>query len=184
MATDRKLIDYLPHFMQRYRELASIMETEQVEIDRLWAEVENALADQFILDATENGVKRWESMLAISPKDTDTIDVRKFKILTKLNQELPYTLRKLEQALTNLCGVGNYHIEVASAEYRIEVKLALANENNYQEVVDILKKMVPANMTQFVQIMYNSHNTLSRFTHAEMTAYRHEQLRSEVFTDG
>ena len=183
MAIDRKLINYLPHFMQVYREMATIMETEQVEIDRLWLEAENALADQFILEATENGVKRWESMLSVSPKDTDTLDERKFRILTKLNQELPYTLRKLEQALTNLCGNNMFSIEVIAAEYHVEIKLGVANKNNYQEVVDVLKKMIPANMTQWVQIMYNNHNVLAKLTHTEMTAYSHEQLRNEVFTD-
>ena len=181
MATERKLINYLPLFMQGYFEMQKIMETEQVEIDRLWLEAENALADQFILEATENGVKRWESMLEISPKDTDTLDERKFRILTKLNQELPYTLRKLEQALTNLCGVDGYSVEVNAAEYHILVKLALSNEKNYSEVVSILKKMIPANMTQLVQIKYNSHNVLTQFTHAQMTAYTHEELRKEVF---
>ena len=184
MVTNRKLIDYLPHFMQVYEEIAVIMGTEQTEIDRLWIEAENALADQFILEATENGVKRWESMLGVSPKDTDTLDERKFRILTKLNQELPYTLRKLEQVLTNLCGADGFSVDVKAAEYHIEVKLALTNKNNYQEVVNVLKKMVPANMTQWVQIMYNSHNVLKMFTHAELTAYKHEQLRNEVFQNG
>lgn len=183
MASDRKLINYLPHFMQVYGELKSIMDTEQVEIDRLWVETENALADQFILGATENGVKRWESMLGISPKDTDSLDERKFRLLTKMNQELPYTLRKLEQALTNLCGNNMFSVEVNAAEYHVEIRLGLVNQNNYQEIVDVLKKMIPANMTQWVQIMYNNHNVLSRFTHAEMIAYTHERLRSEVFAD-
>ena len=183
MATDRKLINYLPHFMQGSEELKTIMETEQVEVDRLWLDAENALADQFILEATENGVKRWESMLGISPKDTDSLDERKFRILTKLNQELPYTLRKLEQVMTNLCGNNMFSINVSAAEYHVEIKLGLANKNNYQEVVNVLQKMIPANMTQWVQIMYNGNNVLTRFTHAEMTAYTHEQLRNEVFAD-
>lgn len=181
MATDRKLINYLPPFMQVYEELKTIMETEQVEVDRLWLEAENSLADQFILEATEYGVRRWESMLGISPKDTDTLDERKFRILTKLNQELPYTLRKLEQALTNLCGNNMFSIEVSAAEHHVEIKLGLVNKNNYQEVVNVLKKMIPANMTQWVQIMYNSHHVLAGLTHVEMTAYTHEQLRNEVF---
>jgi endonuclease III len=184
MATDRKLIDYLPHFTQVYREMATIMEAEQTEIDRLWMEAENALADQFILEATENGVKRWESMLGISSKDTDSLDARKFRILTKLNQELPYTLRKLEQALTNLCGVGNYSVKVTAAEYHIEVKLALTNEDNYQEVEKLLRKMVPANMTQYIQIMYNRHNIWMTYTHSQLAAYTHERLKREVVTDG
>lgn len=183
MVTDRKLVDYLPHFMQVYKEMKSIMDAEQVEIDRLWLEAENSLSDQFILEATENGVKRWEVMIGISPKDTDTLDERKFRILTKLNQELPYTLRKLEQVLTNLCGNNMFSIKVNAEEFHIEIKLGVANKNNYQEVSDVLKKMIPANMTQTVKIMYNSQTVLTKFTHAQLAAYTHEQLRSEVFTD-
>ena len=181
MATDRKLINYLPQFMQEYLEMQKIMETEQVEIDLLWTAAENALADQFILDATERGVMRWESMLGVSPKDTDTLDERKFRILTLLNQELPYTLRKLEQALTNLCGADGYSVEVQAAEYHVVVKLALTNVNNYSEVEKVLNKMIPANMTQFIQIMYNKHSVLAQFTYAQLSAYTHEQLKSEVF---
>ena len=121
-------------------------------------------------------------MLKISPKDTDTLDERKFRILAKLNQELPYTLRKLEQALANLCGNDMFSVEVTAAEYHVEIKLGLTNKNNYQEVVDVLKKMIPANMTQWVQIMYNSGEVLSQFTHAQLAAYTHEQLRNEVLT--
>jgi hypothetical protein len=181
MAIDRKLINYLPPFMQEYREIAVIMETEQVEIDKLWTESDNALMDQFILDATENGVKRWESMLGISPKGTDTLDERKFRILTKLNQELPYTIRKLEQALSNLCGEDGYSIELKAAEYHIQVKLAVGNHKNYSEVENILKKMIPANLTQYIELMYNTNSMLTQFTHAQLSAYTHEQLRNEVF---
>jgi hypothetical protein len=183
MATDRKLTNYLPMVMQQYKELATIMETEQVEITQLWSETDNVLSDQFILEATEIGVKQWENMLGISPKDTDNLDERKFRILTKINQELPFTMRKLEQVLLNLCGNNMFSINVNAAEYYIEVKLGLDNKNNYQEIADVLKKMIPANMTQVVQIMYNSHDLLVQFTHAEMTKYTHEQLRNEVFTN-
>lgn len=180
MATDRKLIDYLPPFMQEYREMAVLMDTQQFEIDRLWTETDNGLSDQFILELTKNGAKRWESMLEISPKDTDTLEERRFRILTKLNQELPYTLRKLEQALTNLCGKDGFSIEIQAAEYHIEVKLAVGNHNNYSEVENILKKMIPANLTQHIELMYNPHRVLSRFTHGQLSAYTHDQLRNEV----
>lgn len=155
MATDRKLIHYLPSFMQEYKEIKEIMKAEQSEIDLLWIAAEGVFADQFIEDATENGVKRWESMLGISPKGTDTLDERKFRILSKLNQELPYTLRKLEQVLTTLCGPDGYSIELNAAKYNIEVKLGIANHNNYGEVERILKAMIPANLTQVVTLLFN-----------------------------
>lgn len=181
METNRKLINYLPQFMQEYLELRKIVDVEQPEIDLLWNSVEGVFADQFISEATENGVARWESMLGISPKATDTLQERRFRILAQLNQELPYTLRKLEQTLTNLCGANGYFIELNAAEYHVEVRLALVNENNYGEVKKILNEMIPANLTQVVKIMYNSHTVLKNLTYAQLSAYTHNQLKREVF---
>lgn len=156
MATDRKLIHYLPPFMQEYTEMQKVMESEQPEIDLLWIATEGVFADQFIQDATENGVSRWESMLGVSPKGTDTLDERKFRILSKLNQELPYTMRKLEQVLTTLCGSDGYSIKLNAAEYEIEIELGLANHNNYDEVKRTLKAMIPANLTQVITLLFNT----------------------------
>lgn len=180
MATDRKLIDYLPQFLQVFREMATIMEVEQFEIDHLNTEIEDALSDQFILHLTEKGAKRWETMLGISPKDTDTLEERRFRILTKQSIDTPYTLRKLEQVLTTLCGADGYFVKVGANEHHVEVKLAVGNHNNYSEVENILNKMIPANMTQHIELMHNAHTTLSRFTHAQLSAYNHYHLRNEV----
>ena len=181
MATDRKLTNYLPPFIQAYREMTAIMETEQLEVDSLNMEAEKVLANQFILRLTESGAKRWESILGISPKDTDTLEERRFRILIKQNADTPYTLRKLEQVLTNLCGADGYVIELTPKNYHIEVKLALGNHNNYSEVENILNKMIPANMTKHIELMYNTHTILSQMTHAQLSAYTHERLRNEVF---
>lgn len=177
----RNLIDYLPLFMQEFFQMQQIMTAEQGEFDALWAAFEDTMSDQFILYAAENGVKRWEIITGITPKDTDTLDERKFRVLAKLNQELPYTMIKLKESLTTICGTGNFLIEPDFSEYHVTIKLALSNTNNYQEVVDLLIKMLPANLTQHVQIMYNNQMLLSQFTHGEMQRYKHYQLRNEVF---
>lgn len=182
MATNkRNIIDYLPPFMQVFLEMRQIMTAEQGEFDALWAACEDTMSDQFILYATENGVKRWEALTGITPKDTDTLEERKFRVVTRLNQNLPYTLTKLQESLTAICGAGNFSIESAFSEYHIEIKLALSNAKNYQEVTDLLTKMLPANLTQHVQIMYNSHTVLTQFTHEQLQQYTNNQLRNEVF---
>ena len=181
MASDRLLIDYLPPFMQEYQEIQQIMGAEQPEVDSLWENCSKVLDDQFVLSATENGVKRWEKIVGITPKDTDAMDERKFRVLSKLNQELPYTLTRLNESLVVLCGEGNFSIDLQPEKYHIVVKLALSNENNYQDVVDLLKKIIPANLTQQVQIMYNEYKVIGQLTHAELNGYTHESLRKEVF---
>ena len=116
MTTNRKLIDYLPLFIQEFVEMQRIMSAEQPEVDALWDSCENVLNDSFIMYASENGVKRWESIIGITPKDTDTLDERRFRILTKMNQELPYTMVKLKEVLTVICGEGNFFIDLQPSE--------------------------------------------------------------------
>ncbi|MBR5582984.1 MAG: DUF2313 domain-containing protein [Lachnospiraceae bacterium] len=182
METNRFLIDYLPPIMRSYREMKHIMSAEQPEIDDVFVSAEQVLSNQFIMDADETGVKRWESNVGITPKDTDTLDERKFRVITKMNQQLPYTIKKLNEVLTTICGSGNFLIHPQVNEYHIEIKLALSNKNNYEEVVDVLTKMIPANLTQYVQIMYNTYEELKKYTHAELSEFTHYQLRNEVLS--
>lgn len=181
--SERPLINYLPPYMQEYLEIKAIMGTEQPEIDALWSATEQAFADQFILDATEYGVSRWESMLKISPKATETLDERKFRILTRLNQELPYTLTRLKEVLTNLCGVNGFVIDLQANKYHIEIKLAVGNHNNYGEVQKLLRTMIPANMTQYVSVMYNPHRVVGLLRHMDLAPHTHEHIRNEVLTN-
>lgn len=61
---ERTLIEYLPHIIRDVREYKAIMnDAEQPEMVDVWQAVDDALNDQFIVDATENGVSRWEKNL-------------------------------------------------------------------------------------------------------------------------
>jgi hypothetical protein len=170
--------------MQEYMEMNAIMEAEQPEIDRLWFSVKNAFADQYIVDATEYGVMRWESMLNISPKATETLDERKFRILARLNQELPYTLIRLREVLTTLCGADGFSIDLQANQYHIEIRLGVGNHNKYQEVVSLLNKMLPANLTQYIRLMYNTHTMVGLCRHMDLAAFTHKSVRSEVLNNG
>ena len=182
---NRKLIDYLPAFMQDVVEMNVILDViEQPEIVKLWEAFDDAMNDQFIMDATENGVEKWEEILKITPKPTSTLDERKFTILARLNEQLPYTMRTLENSLKALCGENKYSIELTSNEYTLLVKLALIAKNNFNDVVNLLNRVLPANLIIKVQIMYNSHKKLSVYTHEKLGQSTHSNLRNEVLEIG
>lgn len=181
----RKLIDYLPHFMGDIAEIKVILDVaEQPEIVKLWQSLDNGFKDQFIMDATENGVERWEKILKIVPKATFTLDERKFTILTRINEQLPFTIRTLQDSLKALCGDDGYNVQLISNEYTLIVKLALTAKNNFIDVVHLLDRVVPINMVTDVQIMYNSNETLFKYTHEELKQYTHYDLRNEVLKIG
>ena len=144
MGNRRQLLNYLPPFMQEYIELQEIMAAEQPEFDLLWDAVETALKEQYIHSAEDYGLTHWERILEITPLESDTLDERRFRILTLLNSDRPYTMRKLEQLLSTFCGEENY--QVALEAYSLWVQISQCSESQRTAIYKMLKKMVPANI--------------------------------------
>lgn len=119
-------------------------------------------------------------MLGIQPFTDDTLETRRFRILTRWNEKLPYTYRVLIERLNSLCGVDGYELELQPNLYSISIKLELTQKRMFNDVQDLTRRMIPANMVLVVTLRYNQHFTLSRYTHGQLSAYKHEQLRNEV----
>ena len=178
----KNLIEYIPQIFQDIREYKAIFEDgEQEEFNVLWQGIENALNNQFVEYANEAGVKRSEKILNISPKSTATLDERKFTIKSRLNEEIPFTFKMLDKKLKMLCGDDGYILVSIPEEYRLVVGLGLVAYNNYYDVENLLKKMVPANIIIEISEIYNRHSGLHGFTYEELEEYTHYQLRNEVF---
>ena len=182
MESNRFLINYLPPFLADYQEIQQIMGTEQPEIDQLWSEHGQSLDNMFLQTADEPSISRYESMLGISPNPTLSLNERKFQLQLKFNEQLPYTLRALNQKLETVCGPGEFDIELVSSEYRLMVKVGLTSKQNLQAIQEMMERMVPCNLIWTVTLKYNQHETLAQYTHEHLGQYTHEQLRNEVLT--
>lgn len=179
---DRKLIDYIPHIIRDVREYKAILnDGEDTEIESLWGSLEDALNDQFIMDSTEYGVSRWERLLKITPKATATLEERKFTILTKINEQIPFTMTTLKEQLISLCGgAENVQVTLDANAYHLKVLIAVAAKSMYDDIGLFLRRIVPANLTIEMGYLYNRHMDFRPFAHGEMGAYTHEQLRNDT----
>ena len=184
MAKEVNLISYQSKIIQEIREFKVLSEIENSKLECVWQAVEDAINDQFATSLTDNGCKRWENIMEINAKDTDDLDFRRFRILSKLNEQLPYTYRMLEIQLQTLCGDNGYKMILRNNEYTLVVKIALASKNKYSDVESTLRKYVPANIVLDVSLMYNTHEIISQFTYEQLTQFTHEQLREEVLING
>lgn len=174
----KQLLNYAPKILHEVEEYKSLYGSEQVEIDGLNTSKNDVFNDQFIATCTGDGAKRWERILGITAKDTDTVSDRRFRILSRLNEQLPYTHRILEQQLTTLCGVGGYSLSLANQT--IKVRVVLTARNNFNDVEYLLERMRPANVVIDLSLLYNQNQMLTGRTHAKLSAYTHEQIRNEV----
>lgn len=177
MAKIVQVLDYIPDVLTTIREFQAIATAEDPELTDLWAEIEKAFNDQYVEDATVNGVKRYESILKVVPKGTETLDERKFRILAKYNEQLPYTYRAMIQRLDTLCGEDGYTIELDVPGYTVKIRVRIFAQNNLDAVGDMLENIVPMNMAIDLDLLYNKHSQLAAYTHAQLSAYTHDELR-------
>lgn len=174
------LEDYLPNIVKEVREFAALMATENTETTDLHSAIQSVFNDQFATTLTENGCKRWESIMSIKPLDTDTIDIRRYRILARLNEQLPYTERNLEQRLADLCGEDGYEIALDKPNYKLKVRIALDVKKKYDEVEKMLDRTTPCNLVLDISLLYNKWNMVSEKTWGAATNITWKQIREEV----
>lgn len=180
----KKLQDYLPPILLKTYEFPLLCDTEQPEIDRLRDAADEVLDAQFISTAGETAIARYEKIFKITPMDTDTLDERRFKVLAKINAQLPFSVRRLRQQLSTLCGTDGYKLEIDGGKYTLTVKVALTAKRNRAAVEELLGVIVPANMVCTATLLYNQHITLARLTHAQLAVLTHRDMREEVLPLG
>lgn len=180
---DRKMIDYLPEIMKGFAEFVEIAEAEQKTKEQLWEDVYNMFSQGYVSTETEDGASRWEKTLGIVPKDTDSIEVRNFRIRGKLLRDLPYTYRTFRKMLNGICGENGYSINMDVDTASIEIKVALKNKEFKDEVNILAEDVIPAHILLSVILMYNTHRMITKAgkTHKELSQYTHKQIREQQF---
>ena len=179
MAKEVDLLSYWMPILRNLKEFKEIEKAEDPEIRYLLEAIDRTLANMFIETADEYGISRFEKIMGIYPEAGDTLEVRRFNVMIKWNDKLPYTEEMLNDLLVVLCGNTGYRIKVDYANYAISVKLALDSAGNIEEVKKVLNNVVPANMETSVTL-FNSYSILSGYTHEQLSTHTHKDVREDI----
>jgi len=177
MIREVDLVSYLPPYMQTYKEPVAALEAENPEFDLIWKAVEKIHYNRFVLSADEYGISRFEKMLGIFPSVSDTPELRKERILIRINEQLPFTLKSLINYLLAIFG-DNIVINLDVDRYTLTVRSKMSIKNAASDIAAMLMRVCPENIVIDLQIL-NTHQHLSEFTHGNLSGFTHEQLRSE-----
>lgn len=150
------LKEYLPDVLKDVQEMRAIMDAETPEIQAIWDACEDCMNDQFISEATENGVARREKMLNITPYATDTLEDRRFRLRTKYAENVPYTRKSLAYLLDSLCGKDGYQLTILTESFTVKVKVALVAKKQADSIREVLERILPYNMLFTVELLYNT----------------------------
>ena len=179
----RYLLNYLPPILHDKKEYIEIFKTEDVEVNKLFLNI-NSLFDNLFLESLNlQGVKRWEKILKITPKQSETLEDRRFRIITRYLTKLPYTKRSLHTILATLCGENGYKLNIDHKNFVIKVRVALRAKHKIDEVGFTLRKVVPANMILDIDLLYNNQKLLHALTHRHLAKFSYKGLREEELFD-
>ena len=172
------VLDYLPKVVRTIKEFEVLGNAENPEINNLWLDNQIVLNNQFINNLDEQGCARWEKMLDITPKGTATVEDRRLAILARINTSLPYTYRQLENFLRNICA-DDYTMTLDNENYTLTVLLSLSRQNQFDEVSNLLAKVIPANLIFNVSLKYNQYKIIKPYRYRLLVNYTCHEIRVE-----
>lgn len=171
---------YFADQLVNIEEIKEIIRVLNDEFEAAEKRLKQVLGNMFVLESDIEGIERYEKMLNVVPRADDTLDDRRFRILALYKGDTPYTLISLRRKLRDLCGDGNAEVTLDADNYRISIAIGLASKNQYDTAQKIVKSMLPCNLMLNYYLKYNQHQTLRKFTHTQLAAYTHDQVRNEV----
>ncbi len=177
------LVDHLPHIFKNILDYRALSNASCVELEPLYRNVRTLLNDQFIDTASERAIGQWERYLKIVPNTSDTLEERRFRIQTRLNNIPPYTDRYLENRLNELCGSDNWRIYRDYDNYMLTVEISSSSAANTRTVADIVRAIVPANMNLVVQEYRSRYSELVNFSHEHLAKYTYDEIKYNAVFD-
>lgn len=147
------LLSYLPEFLREYKELNAVQLSVQPELQSLIAISDSTLNNMFISTADDAGLRKYETMLNITVKPSDTLEERRQRVIMYWNDVLPYTYRALINRLRAICGSDdNFTVTPDFSNYKLDIVVELNDDTQIEELDRMLYMMIPAN------IVYTSRN--------------------------
>lgn len=138
---------YLPKVLQPILEFQLINQDLDIELSLLDGYITDINKETIVQTASDYGISKWENALGIIPGDTDSLEVRRFRVNNILTSKLPYTIRWLRQKLTEITGSATaWTLNMNYQDYTATIILSGLDTDLMLEVEKQLRNAIPANI--------------------------------------
>ncbi|WP_409968735.1 DUF2313 domain-containing protein [Bengtsoniella intestinalis] len=169
---------YLPSFLADLQELQALGTAEDVVMTETEDTLRNAGDHFYVESMPADTLSRWESMLGLaSGNGIDLVD-RRFRLLTYMISQTPFTITRLGELLADLCGEDGYSVALVD-KYTLVVRVSLTSRLSFSSVVSLLERVVPANLLLDTSLLYNTHEFVQLATHSTLSQYTHQSIKEE-----
>lgn len=145
------IVTYLPEYLQDIREYKEICSSENIELEQLEKRIEDVINEVNVQTASNYGLSRYEKIFNIVNTTTD-VEERRFKVRSKLINQLPFNMKWLENKLRNLVGVDNYKIVLDANNYQITIQISHVFPDVAEVLINDFSKQFPANLVIVINL--------------------------------
>lgn len=170
-------LELLPQIYQPIYDFRTLANNYGAELKDLYSCLKLVLDSQFIEDAPEKVIAKWEGYLDIVPNGTDTLDERRFRVLARVGDVPPYTDKYLENKLNQMCGEGYWRIYRDYNNYALIVEISMDSSANTKTLFELIRDIIPANMNLTVQEYRTRHHELAGYTHEQLAQFTHDEIK-------
>ena len=153
MIDKMELKELLPNWYDGIYETRVLMAIEDDLLEELRLRIQKVQDNQYISTADSQTLTLYEQMLNITLQAGDTLEIRRFRILTRLVSKKPYTLRYFEEMFWALGTAAVFDLDYNTYTLRIETDFEVYGV--IAELEYLYRSMVPAN------IMIDAYNKLT-----------------------
>lgn len=139
----RKLLDYYPPVVKNILDFQELTKSQETLVGQVWDAISLAWDNQFIDEATEEGVSSWETDYSLIPSKSDTLKQRKQRLKSKWVPNNKYTFEWLNSWLRTACG-GEKFTEAKLEDYTVKTYLPISC--NYTNILADMREYIPSNM--------------------------------------
>ncbi|MDR2943628.1 MAG: YmfQ family protein [Methanosarcinales archaeon] len=177
----QELITLYPPFLQEFAEIQEISRLITPELRRMNSEIQRVKNDHFNNRMSLQAIEHWERILLISPRPIDTIADRRFRILTRRLDRLPYSEKWLRSQMDSLLSADGYTFELSPENQTLVVKIHIENQSRFETVRELLERVVPLDIAIDVEQLYNKHMEIedAGYRHCSLEAYTHRQIQED-----
>lgn len=155
--------DNLPTYYRGFREIDILAEALSYVLGELDSEYQKVLCNQFIQTADAIGIARFEKMLSITPNESDSLEARRQRVLSKMAVSSLFTYKVLETTLKEMCDNGEYKITSNLDTFFMDLKVRIGQKGMMDVLYDTLYTMLPAHIGFYI------HNHLPAVTEGGTT---------------
>lgn len=150
--------EHLPDFLIEDKKFQEIDKVETLELEKVINDFNKLDYNQFLETANEEGLSRYEKMVGIVPKATESLDIRRSRLLNKFSTYVPYNRQWLNNRLDSVLGKNNHEHNIK--DDLLTLKTSADEIDTIKSLRRELRKDIPATMDIRIGLERSSQNMM------------------------